>query len=153
MRRIQREIKQPGAIEAILEEAAVMRLGLDDAGVPYIVPLNFGYSRGFIYIHSALEGRKLDIIRRNNLVCFEVEGRTELVKGGLPCEWGMRFESVIGYGRADLVLNETARMDALNIIMRKYSGRSFEIGEYSPEALGRTAVVRISVQSMTGKKS
>lgn len=153
MRRAEKEIKDEAALEALLDSAQVMRLGLADAGRPYVVPVNFGRVGGALYFHSARAGRKLDMLARNDLVCFEVEGRSELVKGTAACDWGMHFESVIGFGRAVLVEDEAGRLEGLNAIMRKHGGRSFEAGEYSPAVMKRTAVVRIDIESMTGKRS
>jgi nitroimidazol reductase NimA-like FMN-containing flavoprotein (pyridoxamine 5'-phosphate oxidase superfamily) len=153
MRRKEKEISDAAAIEAILSAAQVVRLGLADGDLPYVVPVSFAWTPGRLYVHSALSGRKLDILKKNSLVCFELEGRTELVAGASACDWGMHFESVIGYGRAVIVEDEAGRIEGLNAIMRKYAGRDFRAGGYDPAALKRTALIRIEIESMTGKKS
>ena len=70
IRRKDKEITDSREIEAVIEKATVCRLGLVDRGEPYIVPVNFGYERNAIYFHSALEGRKVELIKRNNSSTF-----------------------------------------------------------------------------------
>ena len=103
MRRTDREIKDAAAIRAIMEEALVCRIGLSDDGMPYVVPMNYGLGENCLYLHCAAEGRKLDILRRNNRVCFEMDLLREIKQGAEPCGWGALYESVIGFGRAVIV--------------------------------------------------
>ncbi len=64
MRRSDREIQSKVVIEEILKEGFVCHLGLVDGDQPYVVPLNYAYKDGFVYVHSASSGRKLDLIRK-----------------------------------------------------------------------------------------
>ena len=73
MRRNEREITDPKIIEEIIHQATICRIALYDADYPYIVPLNYGYESGALYFHSAKEGKKIDLIRKNSRVCFEIE--------------------------------------------------------------------------------
>jgi len=73
MRRKDREITTLGEIEQVIRKAIVCHLGLVDNNEAYVVPVNFGYERNAIYFHSALEGRKVNVIRRNDKVCFELK--------------------------------------------------------------------------------
>ena len=68
MRKANREIIDKSAIRAIMEEALVCRLGLCDDATPYVVPMNFGLGENCLFLHCAAEGRKLDILRRNDRV-------------------------------------------------------------------------------------
>ena len=79
MRKKEREITDIGEIEKIIRKATVCRLGLALNDVPYVVPLSFGYADKTLYLHGAKEGKKLDIIRQNNRVCFEVDVDSEVV--------------------------------------------------------------------------
>lgn len=65
MRRKEREITDRAVMEEIIQGTEVCRMGLCDGGTPYVVPMNFGYQDGKVYMHSAVEGRKLDTIRKN----------------------------------------------------------------------------------------
>ncbi|MCK4392110.1 pyridoxamine 5'-phosphate oxidase family protein, partial [Candidatus Bipolaricaulota bacterium] len=87
MRRRDKEITDQAQIKDILDRASVCRIALCDNNVPYIVPVNFGYAGDCLYIHCASEGRKVDILRRNPKVCFEVDIDHALVAGATPCSY------------------------------------------------------------------
>jgi hypothetical protein len=150
MRRKEKEITELSEIETVIAEARVCRMALCDGDEPYVVPLSFGYADGTFYFHSALAGRKIEILGRNNRVCLELEAGVALKPGAKACEWGVGFRSVIGFGRAVLVEDPEARRRALDIIMGHYAQGPFE---YSDAALAKTAVIRVDVERMTGKKS
>ena len=150
MRREEKKITDRDTLEAIIRQASVCRLALCDHGVPYIVPVCFGYKDNNLYFHSGAGGRKLEILDRNNLVCFEMDINTRLVVGSKPCDWSMNYLSVIGTGHAYLVVDPEEKVQALNQIMNHYSGPP---GDYDQETLDKTTVIRIEIESMTGKKS
>jgi hypothetical protein len=151
MRQHDREITDRAAIESILEEALVLRIGLVDNDTPYVLPVCFGYRDNCLYIHSAQAGRKIDILKKNNRVCFETEVGVEVVPGDPACKWTVRYRSVIGMGTARIVEDPQEKIKALDIIMEHYSGRTGH--EYHEAVLGIAAVIRIDVTEMTGKKS
>jgi Predicted flavin-nucleotide-binding protein len=150
MRRSDKEITSSQLIQKILEEAEVCRIALCDEGEPYIVPMNFGYVDKTLYLHSATEGRKIDIIGKNNNICFQTDIRKQIVTAENPCNWGMKYLSVIGWGKAQLIDDPLGKKEALDIIMSKYSEKSFE---YSPEALDNILVIKVEIDEITGKKS
>ncbi len=150
MRRTEKEIGNRAEIDSIIRRSQVCRLGLCDQGSPYVVPLCFGYDGQALYFHCAREGRKLDILRQNDRVCFEfdiVEGMVEEDQG---CDWGIRYQSVIGFGRASVVVNAEDKAQALALIMAQYSERTYS---FPPDAVSRTAVVKIEIKSLTGKQA
>ena len=150
MRRSEKEITERAQIDAIIRHSQVCRLALSDQGQPYVVPLCFGYDGKALYFHCAPEGRKLDILRRNNKVCFEfdiVEGMIEADQG---CKWGIRYQSVIGSGVAHLVEDPDDKQHALALVMGQYSSGTFS---FPPETVGRSAVVRIDIESLAGKRN
>lgn len=151
MRRHKQEICDRQVIEEILQKASVCRIGLVDNNVPYIVPVCFGYKDGSIYVHSSRYGRKMDIIGRNNNVCFEVEIDVETIPAAVACKWSVRYRSVIGFGKALVVDDEEERIRGLNIIMEHYSGQSTH--DYHTHPLGHAAMIKIQIESMTGKRS
>ena len=106
MRRAEREIRDPGELEDVIRRAEVCRLGMVDGGEPYIVPMNFGYRDGHLYFHCAREGRKLDVLRANPRVCFELEAGVRTVRGETACKWSTAYESVIGWGTATVLMDE-----------------------------------------------
>jgi nitroimidazol reductase NimA-like FMN-containing flavoprotein (pyridoxamine 5'-phosphate oxidase superfamily) len=150
MRRKDKEIKDQKEIEAIIEKATVCRVAFSENDVPYIVPVNFGHEDDRLYFHSAPEGRKTEIIKKNNRVCFEMDVDQEVVKSATPCDWEMNYRSVIGFGKAFLVDDLEEKRRALNIIVDHYSGNPYE---YPENALRDVAIVKIEIESMTGKKS
>jgi nitroimidazol reductase NimA-like FMN-containing flavoprotein (pyridoxamine 5'-phosphate oxidase superfamily) len=152
MRRKEKKITDIKEIEAIIQEAAVCRLGLAVDNTPYVVPVNFGYEDNCLYIHCANVGRKLDMIKQNNTVCFEMDIDTEIKEGGQSaCNWSTTFRSVIGYGKAFFVEESGQKKKSLDIIMRHYSGKtSFE---YEKDALENVVIIKIIITHLSGKKS
>ncbi|MDP3286393.1 MAG: pyridoxamine 5'-phosphate oxidase family protein [Desulfobacterales bacterium] len=149
MRRKDREIKSKEEIEDIIRKALVCRLGMADENGPYIVPLSFGYIDGFLFFHSAKEGKKLDILKKNNRVCFEMDTFDVIVESEKACDWGMKYKSVIGFGNAFIVKDIESIKAALDVIMAHYSTGSFE---YDQKKLERTVVIKVEIEHMTGKK-
>ena len=150
MRRKEKEITDIKEIESIIQQSQVCRLALADEGLPYIVPLCFGYKNKILYFHSAKEGQKIDILRRNRQVCFEFDIDARVRSGKTACAWGMGYKSVIGYGTASLVEDPEEKQKALDIIMRQYSEGEFE---YSAKNLAEMLVIKVDISAMTGKKS
>lgn len=150
MRRSEKEITDPAEIEAIIGTATVIRIAINDTPCPYIVPLNFGYEAGVLYIHSAQKGRKVDLLRQNPHVAFEIDEVGGIVEDESPCEWGATYRSIVGSGRAVFVEDGEAKVRALNLIMNQYAEGEFHFSEASVAA---TAVYRIDIAEMTGKAS
>lgn len=150
MRRSEQEITDRAALESILQHATVCRLGLAVGNEPYVVPISFGYRDGCLYVHSSPAGKKVDMLRQNPRVCFEVDVDEELVPKGAPCSWSVRYRSVIGWGRAAFLTGEEEKRHALDVIVAHYGAGP---GEYTAKALREVAVVRIKVEEMTGKRS
>ena len=148
MRRKDRQVSDRDAIDDIIRRCRVCRLGLCDDGQPYIVPLSFGYDGDCLYVHAASEGRKLDILRRNNRVCFEFDILEEVISADQACNWGMRYESVIGYGVAEIMTDSHAKKAALDRIMQQYSNDSWSFAE---QAVAGTLVVCIRIEEVSGK--
>ena len=150
MRKNEKEIIQESEIEAIILNANICRLGLSDGEQPYIVPLCFGYKNKCLYFHGAQEGKKLDIIRRNNRVCFEIDVDAAIIKANDACKWGMKYQSVIGFGEAFILNGFDEKHNAIGIIMERYSDQIFQ---FSENAIQKTAVIKVEIENLTGKKS
>ena len=150
MRRKEKEIIDKSEIESIIRKSMVCRLGLADNGKPYVIPLCFGYDKGALFFHSAKEGRKIEILKKNNQVCFEFDIAPEVKAGKTACAWGMKYRSVIGFGRALFVEDPEKRRKALDSIMRQYADGDFE---YSEKSFEKALVIKVEIESMTGKKS
>jgi len=150
LRRSEKEISDESAMEAIINASLVCRLALSDENQPYIVPLSFGYQEKTLYFHSAREGKKIDIIKRNNRVCFEFDLNTQIIEAEKACKWGMKYQSVIGFGKAVFVENIEEKKKALTIIMNHYSAQKFQFPDKATEKI---AVIKIEIDKMTGKHS
>jgi len=150
MRRNDKEIHDRDAVEAIIRDSLVCRLALSDENRPYVVPLCFGYRDNALYFHSSPEGKKIEIIRKNGNVCFEFDVDQEVVQDEKPCKWTMNYRSVIGFGKGSLVENLEEKKKGLDVIMQQYSGRSFE---YLQPEIENTVIIKVEIESMTGKES
>jgi uncharacterized protein len=153
MRRKDRQIKEVLDLESIISRCDVCRVAMAENNLPYIVTMNFGYlggDRPCFYFHCASEGRKIEMIRKNNFVCFELDTDHEIYEGPDGCDWGMKFSSIIGYGRISVVEEREARISGLDSIMSHYSGR--KDFSYDEGVLGNTTILRLDIEEMTGKR-
>ena len=150
MRRKDKEITSRKDLEEIIARSSVCRLAMIDGDEPYIVPMNFGYADNQLFFHSARQGRKLDILRRNNRVCFEFDIDHQVVAAERACKWGFRFQSIIGTGTVDFIDEPRSKHEALSVIMGQYSDQTFEFDEHTVNA---TVVFRVTIEAMTGKRS
>ena len=150
MRRKDQAVSDASDIKAIIEKAMVCRLGMVDGDRPYVVPLSFGYQDNTLYFHGALKGRKMDILKANQNVCVEFDIAVEALKDADACNWSMKYQSVIGFGKASFVDGLELKRQALGIIMAQYSDKPFEFPENKVNA---TAVIKVEIEKMTGKQS
>jgi nitroimidazol reductase NimA-like FMN-containing flavoprotein (pyridoxamine 5'-phosphate oxidase superfamily) len=150
LRRADREITDQAIIEAILHRAGVGRLGMAVNNVPYVVPLNYVYHKGAIYFHCADEGRKIEMLKANPQVCFEVDEHYGTVRSNKPASHGTHYASVIAFGQTRIVNDLQKKFEALQALLDKYAPDR----HYRPlrlnEAQGVT-VVEISIEALTGK--
>lgn len=151
MRRTEREITDRGQIEEVIACAQVCHLALLDGDWPYLVPLSYGYREGVLYLHSAPAGLKIELLRRNPQVCFEMEADVALLPAQSACGFGMRYRSVIGRGVARLIAEPEAKAAALDVIMAHYGA----VGPhtYDPAMLQRTLIIAIDIIALTGKQA
>lgn len=136
-------------LEPIIERATVCRIGFCRDDVPYVVPMNFGYRDGCVYLHSSAAGKKIDILRKNNNVCFEVDIDHDLVEADSACAWTMRFRSVIGFGKASMVEDSEGKREALDLIMAHYGKGGPHA--YSDKHLGKVAVIKVVLEEVTAR--
>ena len=154
MRKPNKKITDDAVIIELLNTCHTARLGTVGAdGWPMVKPLNFAYHRGRIYFHCALEGEKLDDIRRDNRVSFEVDLPVAYVRGTLenPCRAEYLYRSVIVKGRAVIVEEGNERLLALDLLMGKYQPER-GYGSYAEDKLALTCIVRIDIVEMSGKE-
>ena len=120
--------------------------------IPYITPVNYAYKNDAIYIHCAIKGRKLNNISENPEVCFEISAPGNLYISERACGFAMRFWSILVSGKGELVQGLDEKRSALDAIMKKYAG-NFEYTEPTDEDLGKVNVIKINIESISGKLS
>ncbi len=150
MRRKDKEITDKAEIKSVIGRSLICRLAMADENIPYVVPLCFGYKDNSLYFHSAGEGKKIDILKKNNLVCFEFDIDYEIKKAHKACDWSMKYKSVRGFGKASFLEDIESKCRALDIIMQQYAGKSFE---YSEAKIKNIIVIKVEIEHMTGKQS
>jgi nitroimidazol reductase NimA-like FMN-containing flavoprotein (pyridoxamine 5'-phosphate oxidase superfamily) len=151
MRRKNQEIIDGNVIEDILSKSLICRIGMICDGVPYIIPLNYGYTMNAIYIHSASEGKKIDILKINNKVCFEIEDTTEIIEKDLSCDWATKYRSLIGYGTVEIITDFEQKKRGLDIIMAQH-GKTVNNG-YKENQVEKIVILKLSIEHVTGKQS
>jgi nitroimidazol reductase NimA-like FMN-containing flavoprotein (pyridoxamine 5'-phosphate oxidase superfamily) len=153
MRRNEREISDSEVIEEIILKADVCRLAFADNNIPYIVTMNFGYKGNpepSLFFHCSNYGRKLEMIGKNNFICFEMDTDHELYRGEKGCDWGMKYRSVVGYGIISIITDKGEKEKGLNCIMAHYGGETEY--QYEEKMLERTTILRLDIKEITGKK-
>ena len=157
MRKSEREIADVHEKFAALLRCGYMTLAVEGEGAPYCVPLNFGAEligeSLVLYFHCAKEGKKPDLLRKNLRVGFSAANMLRVFnKGVAPCGYTTDYESVCGTGRAEILEDEPARLHALQVLMKHYSSEDFPAASFSAKALSLTCVVKVSVDSWSGKR-
>jgi nitroimidazol reductase NimA-like FMN-containing flavoprotein (pyridoxamine 5'-phosphate oxidase superfamily) len=157
MRKKEREITDRHELETVLKTARILRLAINESGAPpYIVPVNFGYRDGAVYFHSSYEGKKMGLIAKDPMVSFEAETDVAIIAPADPtnaCEWGVAYRSVIGRGRAIVLTDADDKRTGLLALM---TGVAPDIDPstftLTDKTVTITAVVKIEIEEMTGKK-
>ena len=145
-------VTDPEQIRHILDTAKVLHLGLAVDNEPYVVPMNYGYcledENLTLYLHSAVKGKKLDMIQANSKVFFEIDCDRMPFEGRVPCQYGMVYSSIMGRGTATLVEEPEAKMQAMSILMKTQTGKDFTFNE---RLVSIVTVIRIDALEYTAK--
>jgi nitroimidazol reductase NimA-like FMN-containing flavoprotein (pyridoxamine 5'-phosphate oxidase superfamily) len=153
MRRTKQEITDPTIIQTVLQKSRICRLGMSLGDQAYVVPVSFGYADGKIFVHGAGAGRKVDTLRNNPKICFEMEleERSELLKKGeQPCQWGYQYLSIIGFGAARFMETIPEKRAGLDAIVAHYGGKA---GAFPDESVQDLVVIEIQIESLTCKRN
>ena len=153
MTKRERQIFDPEQIKAILDTAKVLHLGLAVDNEPYVVPMNYGYlmedGKLTLYLHSAVLGKKLDMIRANPNVFIEMDCDRVPFEGEKPCQYGLAYASVMGRGTAVIVEDVEEKKKAMSVLMKTQTGKDFA---FEDRLVSMVAVIRIDVSEYTAKK-
>jgi len=138
-------------IEQLLARALAGRLGMCRNNQPYIVPVCFIYHRSEIFFHSARLGRKMDFMRMNPTVCFQVDEHS-LVASAKPCKFTMNYQSVVAVGQVRFLADSKQKLRILKLLVSKYAGGNLAV-MLDEKKTRRVEVGEISVTEITGKKN
>lgn len=145
MRRRDREQNDPLFLDQVLRESETIFLALHDGEYPYCLPVNFAKVNEKIYIHSALEGHKLDCIRKNTHAAFSCATDIQIDRE----ESTTYYKSVCGTALANIVEDEKEKALALDALTDRYNSRCEKPAP--PASVRRVAIIRLDIQSATGK--
>lgn len=151
MRKSNQEIKDPEVIEEILTGAEFCRIAMMDDNIPYMLPFNYGYKDRCIYIHSAPAGKKIDLLKRNGFVCFEVEQTARVLPEDKACKWATLYRSVVGYGEVEIITDFDGKKRGLEIIMAQH--RAPDQTDFEPTEVKSIVILKLTISSITGKQS
>lgn len=153
MRRKDREVTDSNKIYDILSRCHTMRIAMNDGIYPYVIPMNFGMTlendKFTFYMHCANQGKKLDLIKQNPHIAFEVDCRQKLVTGDTACDYTMDFESVCGTGTVTIINDIEGKIYALNQLMKKFTGKSQH--DFNSPYMSEVTILKIQVDNITGK--
>ncbi|HHX31554.1 MAG TPA: pyridoxamine 5'-phosphate oxidase family protein [Bacteroidales bacterium] len=140
------------SVEEIIKSCDICNVGMvDSSGVPYVLPMNFGYKEGVIYLHSAQEGSSVSMLEVNPNVCITFCSNTKLVwqNEEVACSYRMRCESAICHGKVVFEEDFDEKVKALNIIMSQYSSREFN---YSDPSVNNVKIWKVAIDKHSAKK-
>ena len=152
MTKRERQITDEKQIREILDTAKILHLGLAVDNEPYVVPMNYGYTmedgKLVLYLHSAVRGKKLDMIRENPRVFFEMDCDLVPFEGKVPCQYGIAYSSLMGRGTARIVEDVEEKKKAMSILMKTQTEKDFL---FEDRLVSIVAVIRIDVLEYTAK--
>ena len=152
-RRTDRTMKSPREMELLLGRMPVGRLGVITGDGPYMIPVNYLFYKGSIYFHSGPSGRKMEALRADSRVCFLVDEVGPQVLWEQGCGISQIYQSVVCFGKAEFVEEPAKKREILERMVRKYVPPGYPTASMTDEKIGRTAVVRIAIESMSGKEN
>ena len=149
----EREVTDINEIKEILDKSMIVHVGMVDEGEPYVVPMNYGYTfengELCIYLHGATVGRKIDIIKKNPKVFFEMECDVTPFEGKVACQYGTTYASVMGKGMAEVLEDVNDKIDGLTKFMKTQTGKDFTFDE---RMVSIVSVIKITAREFTAKK-
>jgi uncharacterized protein len=147
-----RLIVKQSELDSIIQKCEVCYMGMVDMdNQPYVLPFNYGYKNQTLYLHSAPEGKKIEILKQHNRVCiaFSTDHQLSFQSEDVACSYGMKFRSVVAIGNVEFIEEDEKKVEAMNIIMQKYTGKDFL---YAAPAIRNVAVFKVVIDSISGKE-
>ena len=139
-------------IVKILDNSKVVHVGMIDGDEPYVVPMNYGNTledgKLTLWLHCAKRGRKLDVLRTNNKVFFEMECGIQPFEGDIACRYGISYSSIMGRGTAEIVEDVEVKKAALSHLMKAQTGMDFE---FEDKMTTIVSIIKIDTIEFTAK--
>ena len=137
-----------GQCKRILIAGMVGRIGCHSSGKTYVIPITYVFDGGYIYAHSK-EGLKVNMMRQNTDVCFQVDDIDNL----------SNWRSVIVWGKFEELKTNEEQEPALEILVNGlqafHTGDSVKppknTGEMTPHREKKPVIYRISIDEMSGR--
>jgi nitroimidazol reductase NimA-like FMN-containing flavoprotein (pyridoxamine 5'-phosphate oxidase superfamily) len=152
-RRKDRIMNTKGEMELLLERMPVGRLAVTTVDGPYIVALNYIFLEGSIYFHSGQAGRKIEALRADSRVCFLVDDVGPQILHEQGCGISQIYESVMCFGKAEIVEGPVEKRRILERMVRKFVPKNYPFSPVKDQNIEKTLVVKIVIESMSGKKN
>lgn len=150
MKKFQLTLEQ---IDGLLHRADTGRLAtINENGYPYVIAMHFVYFNNKIYMHGLPKGQKIDNLKRNSKVCFEVDELFGLLTDNIEnaCDTEAEYNSVVIIGNASLIEDLDYKREVLNNLVEKYTPQL--IGKDLPDNMIKgTAVIEVEIVECTGK--
>jgi uncharacterized protein len=150
-RRTDRKLESSQEMELLLEKSLVGRFAMNTEDGPYLVAVNHLFFDGSVYFHSASEGRKMEALQADPRVCFMVDEVGPQVLSPRGCGISQIYRSVICFGKAALLTDAATKREILERMIRKFVPPAYPVSPMAPENIEKTAIVRIAIDSMSGK--
>lgn len=131
---------------ATLKSMDVIRLGLVDNGISYIVPVNFAYYNNAIYFHTGLKGRKIPLLKKAEKISFQADRFDSLKTHDTACGHSSYFASIHGEGIPVFLESKEDKYFGLDLLMEKYTGKKWN--DFSEKILNVTNVIRIDITKL-----
>ncbi len=151
MRRFKQAVPEEECIKILEKEESGVLAVIGDEGYPYTVPLNYIYSNGKIYFHTAKSGHKNDAIMNNEKVSFCVVEKSVIV----PEQFTSDFRSVVAFGKAKIISDPAEMRNAMEIITRKYSPEESDeaVNAKIDVRFNALAIIEMEIEHMTAKEA
>lgn len=146
-----RFITDQNQIDEIINKCEVCYVSMvDENNLPYVLPFNFGYKDGVIFLHSSQNGHKIDILRKNPSVCiaFSTDHQLRHQSEGVACSYSMRYRSVLAFGNVEFIDDIDQKSEFFNTVMSHYTDREFT---YNAPALREVCTYKVKVGKFTAK--
>lgn len=152
MRRKDREVTDIDELMQIIDQCKVCRIAMQDNEGLYIVPMNFGYNyennQLVLFFHGAKKGRKVNALKENSDICFEMDCEHSLITADVACQYAYSFKSIIGNGKAIFIDDVEEKKTALTTLMKHQTGKQFS---FDDGMVNSVSLFKIIVDNYSGK--